>query len=281
MNDPILWVNDPGGAEIARRTGWRTLYDMTDDWLAADRPAAQLDRVAAQELYLLGHADQVVACSPELQRRKSAQRPSEREPVALDPERGGCGGVPAPVTADRPTCRPDRSCSTWARCTVTVSISALCETLARQLGDAGTLVLVGPNALPPAASARLRDAGVILLGPRPHDEVIALPSARRCARRAARGDVVHRQPRPDQALRVPGGRAAGRVDRGRRLPGRRRRQDRHRRCLRASRMRSRRRSRGCRAVPGRRRSRRRRLERSSGRDARHPVTNEAALRAAP
>ena len=83
MIDPILWVNDPGGAEIARRTGWRTLYDMTDDWLAADRPAAQLNRVAAQELYLLGHADQVVACSPELQRRKSAQRPSGRAPVAV------------------------------------------------------------------------------------------------------------------------------------------------------------------------------------------------------
>ena len=90
MNDPILWVNDPGGAEIARRTGWRTLYDMTDDWLAADRPASQLDRVASQERYLLAEADQVVACSPELQRRKSAQRPSGREPVALDPERGGC-----------------------------------------------------------------------------------------------------------------------------------------------------------------------------------------------
>ena len=56
---------------------------------------------------------------------------------------------------------------------MTVWTSSLCETLARQLGDAGTLVLVGPNALAAAAGASLRDAGVILLGPRPHDDVVA------------------------------------------------------------------------------------------------------------
>ena len=49
MHEPILWVNDPGGAEVSRLTGWQTLYDMTDDWLAAQRPAAELHASAAQE----------------------------------------------------------------------------------------------------------------------------------------------------------------------------------------------------------------------------------------
>ena len=172
MGDPILWANDPGGAEIARRTGWRTLYDMTDDWLAAERPAVQLARVAAHELYLLEHADQVVACSPELQRRKSAQRTSGREPVALIRNAVDAEAYrhPRPKPDDLPPGRIVLYVGTLHGDRLDV---ALCETLARQLGEAGTLVLIGPNALPPAASASLRDAGVILLGPRPHDAVIA------------------------------------------------------------------------------------------------------------
>ena len=49
---------------------------------------------------------------------------------------------------------------------------ALCEQTARALGADGTLVLVGPNALAAEASERLRRAGVVLLGPRPRDQVI-------------------------------------------------------------------------------------------------------------
>ncbi|SFR90989.1 Glycosyltransferase involved in cell wall bisynthesis [Microbacterium sp. cf046] len=172
MDDPILWVNDPGGAEISRRTGWRTLYDMTDDWLAADRPAGQLDRVATHERFLLADADQVVACSAELQRRKSAQRPSDRDPVALIRNAVDAEAYrrPSPRPADLPSGPIVLYVGTLHEDRLDI---ALCETLARDLGDRGSLVLVGPNALASAASVNLRDAGVTLLGPRPHDNVVA------------------------------------------------------------------------------------------------------------
>ena len=172
MNDPILWVNDPGGAEIARRTGWRTLYDMTDDWLAADRPASQLDRVASQERYLLAEADQVVACSPELQRRKSAQRPVEREPIALVRNAVDVDAYRQPLP--RPTDMPTGLVVLYVGTLHCDRLDiGLCESVAARIGDAASLVLVGPNALPPAISTRLRRAGATLLGPRTRNEVIA------------------------------------------------------------------------------------------------------------
>ena len=83
----------------------------------------------------------------------------------------------------------------------------------------------GPRAARAARSRRARDrqratledAGVVLLGRPAERRGAGLPPARRRARRAARRDALHRQPRPDQALRVPGGRPAGRVDAGGRI----------------------------------------------------------------
>jgi glycosyltransferase involved in cell wall biosynthesis len=48
----------------------------------------------------------------------------------------------------------------------------LCVRTAAALGSAGTLVLVGPNALDDADTARLREAGAVVLGARPRDAVI-------------------------------------------------------------------------------------------------------------
>src|SRR6185437_5044186 len=42
MPHPLLWLNDPAAAPLAQLSGWPTLYDVTDDWLAADRPAVEL-----------------------------------------------------------------------------------------------------------------------------------------------------------------------------------------------------------------------------------------------
>src|SRR5690606_36809673 len=53
MARPVLWINDPGGAEVLARTGWPALYDITDDWLVADRPEAQRARLRRQEARLL------------------------------------------------------------------------------------------------------------------------------------------------------------------------------------------------------------------------------------
>jgi glycosyltransferase involved in cell wall biosynthesis len=166
MRHPLLWINDPGAVSLAERSGWPTLYDITDDWLSADRPESERRRAAENEARLQELAREVVVCSPELVRRKGAVREVELIPNAVDsaPYRR-----PAPRPADLPdgpvalylgTVHPDR-----------IDVE-LCEATARALGSTGTLVLVGPNLLATDQAARLRDAGARLLGPRPRDAVI-------------------------------------------------------------------------------------------------------------
>ncbi|MCD2441022.1 glycosyltransferase [Agromyces sp. SYSU K20354] len=166
MRHPLLWINDPGAAQLAERSGWPTLYDITDDWLSADRSAAELARAAANEARLFDLAREVVVCSPELERRKSAIRPVTLIPNAVDV---AAYRRPTPRPSDLPegpvalylgTVHPDR---------IDVDLG---EATARALGSAGTLVLVGPNLLAPDQADRLRKAGAQLLGPRPRDAVI-------------------------------------------------------------------------------------------------------------
>ncbi|MFE5670509.1 glycosyltransferase [Agromyces sp. NPDC056523] len=163
---PLLWINDPGAVGLAERSGWPTLYDITDDWLAADRAESERRRAAANESRLLALAREVVVCSPELQRRKGADRPVALIPNAVDAD---AYRRAAPRPADLPggpialylgTVHPDR-----------IDVD-LCEETARALGDAGTLVLVGPNLLAGDQATRLGNAGARLLGPRPRDAVI-------------------------------------------------------------------------------------------------------------
>ena len=53
LRSPVLWANSPSGAHLLRATGWPALYDVTDDWLAARRPAREHDRLVRDEGYLL------------------------------------------------------------------------------------------------------------------------------------------------------------------------------------------------------------------------------------
>lgn len=167
MRHPLLWINDPGAVAVAERSGWPTLYDVTDDWLAADRPDSERRRAATNESRLLELAGEVVVCSPELSRRKSATRPVTLIPNGVDAEAyrrpmPRPGDLPdGPVALYLGTVHPDR-----------IDVD-LCEATARALGRAGTLVLVGPNLLGPEATARLDDVGARLLGARPSGAVIA------------------------------------------------------------------------------------------------------------
>lgn len=172
MAHPLLWINDPSATTLSMRSGWPTLYDMTDDWLSADRPTAELSRVARAEAHLLGHAAEVVACSPELVRRKSPSRPTNRTPITLIPNAVDAAAYRRP--APRPTDLPRGKVAVYVgtlhedRMDIT-----LCEATARAIGNDATLVLVGPNALDSDNSDRLRHAGVLLLGARDREAVIA------------------------------------------------------------------------------------------------------------
>ncbi|UIP59987.1 glycosyltransferase [Agromyces marinus] len=168
MEHPLLWINDPGAVELAERTGWPTLYDITDDWLAADRSESERARTAATEARLLEVAREVVVCSPELARRKGATRPVTLIPNGVD---AAAYRRPAARPTDLPAGRTALYLGTAHPDRIDV---ALCEETARVLAAAGggTLVLVGPNLLGEAATARLEAAGVVLLGPRPSADVV-------------------------------------------------------------------------------------------------------------
>lgn len=164
---PVLWVNDPYGATLARVSGWPTLYDVTDDWTAATRDAAESRRVADSDAYLVEHAATVTVCSPTLASRKADARSVVLITNGVDVERYR---RPANRPADLPAGGTAVYVGTLHADRLDVG---LCEETARALDGVGTLVLVGPVALERPDVDRLRRAGVVMLGARPFGEVPA------------------------------------------------------------------------------------------------------------
>lgn len=157
---PLLWVNDPTSARLVTETQWPALYDITDDWLAADRGPREHDRLVRDEATLLRECAEVVVCSPALAATKGAQRPVTLVPNAVDVD---LYRVPAPRPADLPEGPVALYVGTLHRDRMDLD---LCEATARALGDTGRLVIVGPILLDAADRDRLRAAGVVLLGSR-------------------------------------------------------------------------------------------------------------------
>ncbi len=166
MSAPVLWVNDPAAAELLRQSGWPALYDITDDWLAADRSPRERERVVDDETYLLQHCQEVVVCSPRLLETKHARHVT-LIPNAVDVD-AYRAGLPRP--ADLPSGRVVLYLGTLHRDRLDVELTA---ELARSLGNQARVVLVGPVALDPADQAALSSAGAMLLGPREHTAVPA------------------------------------------------------------------------------------------------------------
>lgn len=168
LRRPVLWVNDPSGAAVVRRTGWPALYDVTDDWLAADRSPAEHARLVEDEATLLERCAEVTVCSSGLVARKGAIRDVTllTNGVDLDRYRGAYdrpSDLPAgPVALYVGTVHPDR-----------FDVPLLLAT-ARALDGRARVVLVGPVVdLSAAEHADLARAEVVLLGPRPWTDVPA------------------------------------------------------------------------------------------------------------
>ncbi|MEO7448918.1 MAG: glycosyltransferase [Humibacillus sp.] len=165
MGDPALWVNDPRGALLVEATTWRSLYDVTDDWTLADRPAVEIARLRAQEAVLLARCEEVVVCSPALAQSKGSDRP-----VSLVPN-----GVDAAAYAgrrERPVDLPEGAVVLYAGTLHSDRLDvALCVALAESLSHRARFVLLGPDALTPVDTERLKHAGAVVLGPRPSAEV--------------------------------------------------------------------------------------------------------------
>lgn len=166
MQAPMLWVNDPAAAHVARDTAWPALYDITDDWLVADRPASERDRIAAGEAWLLANAAAVVACSPELVRRKSVQRSD----IVL--VRNGVDAARYLTPAARPSDIPPGPYALYLGTLHRDRLDVeLCVRTAEALRGRGRLVLVGPEAWSRDDAERVRSAGALVLGSRVREVV--------------------------------------------------------------------------------------------------------------
>ena len=85
--DGLLWVNDPGQSALVDVFGWPSLYDMTDDWVAADRGAREHERIVAGDAELMRRCDEVVVCSTGLSDLKGGERAVRLIPNAVDVDR--------------------------------------------------------------------------------------------------------------------------------------------------------------------------------------------------
>lgn len=171
FEEPALWINDPGLAGLIEETGWPAVYDITDDWLSANRSEAELARLTRNEGILLDRAFEVVVCSPELMKRKSPLRPDGRHPIVLIPNAVDVEAYRQP--RERPADLPAGPTALYAGTLHADRFDTeLAAQTARALAGEATVVLVGPNLLGDEAAASLADAGVVLLGPRPPDELV-------------------------------------------------------------------------------------------------------------
>ncbi|GAA3664531.1 glycosyltransferase involved in cell wall biosynthesis [Yimella lutea] len=175
---PLLWVNDPRGADVLDATGWPAIYDITDDWLQADRTAAELARLHQHESLLLDRCAQIVVCSPALERTKQRAGRTTLIPNAVDPE---TYRRPAPRPHDLPVGANAVYVGTLHTDRIDVSLAIR---TAERLAGRATLTLVGPNLLTPDDRTRLERAGVVLLGQKPvmdvpaylqHADVLVVP----------------------------------------------------------------------------------------------------------
>jgi hypothetical protein len=162
--DGVLWINDPGQADLVAEFGWPSIYDMTDDWVEADRGVREHDRIADGDARLLRGCDEVVVCSVGLQRTKGRTRDVHLIPNAVDVSRYR-------RPASRPTDLPDGPVALYAG---TLHEDRLDVGLVERTADAvpGTVFLLGPDALTPENSARLSaHPHVVLAGAKSHDQV--------------------------------------------------------------------------------------------------------------
>lgn len=166
----VLWVNDPAWAQAVARLDWPSLYDMTDDWLSADRGEREHQRLVADEETLMQRSERIVVCSPGLLASRRDRRPDAvLVPNAVDVARYR---EPAPRPADLPDGRAAVYVGTLHEDRLDVDL--VVATGAQLAARGAHLVLVGPNALGPQSVAALDGAaGVVVLGARAYDRVPA------------------------------------------------------------------------------------------------------------
>ncbi len=165
FRNPVLWVNDSSYADLAEKSGWPVVYDVTDDWTLASRSERERRRQVANDQRLMALAREVVVCSPALASTRGAARPVSLIPNGVDVDH-------FQAARDRPADLPGGRIVLYSGTAATDRLDVeLCVDLARSLPADSTLVFVGPNACHPQVTRRLVAAGAVFLGPRSYADI--------------------------------------------------------------------------------------------------------------
>jgi teichuronic acid biosynthesis glycosyltransferase TuaH len=167
FSSPTLWINDVTFAPLIARTGWASLYDVTDDWLLAPLPSRAFERLRYLDGLATGKADEVVVCSEALAASRGATREVSLIPNAVDV---------AHFRRARPRPR-DLAAAPTAVYVGSLHDARIDLELVIELAKAlphVSVVLVGPNSLSPRSRRSLGAmSNIFMLGPRPYDDVPA------------------------------------------------------------------------------------------------------------
>jgi glycosyltransferase involved in cell wall biosynthesis len=162
LDRPVLWINDSTFAPLVERTGWASVYDVTDDWLLGAAPTREAERQRRNDARLLEQADEVVVCSPALAASRGRGRPVHLIPNGVDIDH-----LRAPTT--RPGDLPPGRIVLYQGTLVDGRLDVeLCSALCAAMEGTATLVMVGPDSLTRESHAALTGAGAVLLGSRPY-----------------------------------------------------------------------------------------------------------------
>ncbi|NOV99450.1 glycosyltransferase [Isoptericola chiayiensis] len=164
-----VWINDLALVDILDLTTAPTLYDVTDDWLAARRTQTESARLARSEARLLAETATVTVCSPALAHDKGSVRPD----VVVVTNGVDSAAYTGPV--ERPRDLGEGPVALYVGTLHADRLDVdLCARTARALRrSGGRLVLVGPDALEGRERHLLEEAGVHLLGAKPFSEIPA------------------------------------------------------------------------------------------------------------
>jgi len=167
LTRPVLWINDSTYAPLVERTGWPSVYDVTDDWLLADAGTREQERQERNDASLLRTASEVVVCSPSLLESRGRHRPVHliSNGVDLDALR-----APTERPADLPAGRTVVYQGTLSTDRLDIG---LCVRLAQAMAGRASVVFVGPDSLSGPDRRALLGAGAVLLGSRPFRDIPA------------------------------------------------------------------------------------------------------------
>jgi glycosyltransferase involved in cell wall biosynthesis len=162
---PVLWINDVTYAPLITRTGWPSLYDVTDDWLLAPWPPRELERLRRLDALALRDAHEVVVCSPALMKSRGTARSVTLVPNGVDVDHFR---RPRPRPPDLPTAPTAVYVGSLHDARLDVELVAELADALPQLN----VVLVGPDSLGSDSRSLLASRpNVSLLGARPYEDV--------------------------------------------------------------------------------------------------------------